>query len=88
MTVDFLIESMENGAVGFHVNDLRYISREDGSFDDGGQTPISSSALRREYTMLPFSYLVTDIIWCSVAIYQLYWWEIVKIFSLTSEYFD
>ena len=49
VTVDFLTESMENGAVGLHVNDLRYISREDGTFDDGGQTPTSSSASRRKY---------------------------------------
>ena len=49
VTVDFLTESMENGAVGLHINDLRYVSREDGTFDDGGQTPTSSSASRREY---------------------------------------
>ena len=49
VTVDFLTESMENGAVGLHVNDLRYVSREDGSFDDGGQTPLSSSLSSAEY---------------------------------------
>ena len=49
VNVDFLMESMENGAVGLLVNDLCYVSREDGSFDDGGQTPLSSTATRREY---------------------------------------
>ena len=49
VNVDFLTESMENGAVGLLVNDLRYVSREDGSFDDGDHTPISSTATRREY---------------------------------------
>ena len=43
VTVDFLTESLENGAVGLHVNNLRYVSREDGSFDDGGQTPLAST---------------------------------------------
>ena len=41
VTVDFLTDSLENGAVGLHVGDYRYVSREDGSFDDGGQTPIA-----------------------------------------------
>ena len=49
VTVDFLTESMENGAVGLHINELRYVSREDGSFDDGGQTPVSSTPTSREY---------------------------------------
>ena len=49
VTVDFLTESMENGAVGLLVNDLRYVSREDGTYDDGGQTPISSDSTQREY---------------------------------------
>ena len=49
VTVDFLTESLENGAVGLHVNNLRYVSREDGSFDDGGQTPLSSSPSSAEY---------------------------------------
>ena len=49
VTVDFLTESLENGAVGLHVNNLRYVSREDGSFDDGGQTPISSTPTNHEY---------------------------------------
>ena len=43
VTVDFLTNSLENGAVGLHVGDFRYVSREDGSFDDGGQLPISVS---------------------------------------------
>ena len=47
--LDFLTKSMENGAVGLHVNDLCYVSREDGTFDDGEQTPTSSSASRRKY---------------------------------------
>ena len=50
VNVDFLTESMENGAVGLLVNDLRYVSREDGSFDDGGQTPLpSSTTTHKEY---------------------------------------
>ena len=49
VTVDFLTGSMENGAVGLHVNELRYVSREDGTFDDGGQTPLSSTPSNREY---------------------------------------
>jgi hypothetical protein len=49
VTVDFLTETLENGAVGLHVNNLRYVSREDGSFDDGGQTPLSSSSSSAEY---------------------------------------
>ena len=40
---------MENGAVGLLVNNLHYISREDGSFDVGGQTPLSSTTTHREY---------------------------------------
>ena len=40
VTVDYITETLENGAVGLHVNNFRYVSREDGSFDDGGQTPI------------------------------------------------
>ena len=36
VTVDYISETLENGAVGLHVNNLRYVSREDGSFDDGG----------------------------------------------------
>ena len=35
VTVDFLTESMENGAIGVFLDDLHWISREDGSFDDG-----------------------------------------------------
>ena len=50
VTVDFLTESMENGAVGLLINDLRYVSREDGSFDDGGQTPTESTPDRRQYS--------------------------------------
>ena len=42
VTVDYISETLENGAVGLHVNELRYVSREDGSFDDGGQIPLSS----------------------------------------------
>ena len=54
VTVDFLTETMDNGAVGLHVNNFRYVSREDGSFDasvdDREQTPLSSStADRLEY---------------------------------------
>ena len=49
VTVDFLTESLENGAVGLHVNDLRYVSREDGTFDDGGQIPLFSDASSRVY---------------------------------------
>ena len=51
VTVDFLTETMDNGAVGLHVNDLRYVSREDGSFDDGSQTPQSSTSTHREYLL-------------------------------------
>ena len=43
VTVDYISETLENGAVGLHVNELRYVSREDGSFDDDGQTPLSST---------------------------------------------
>ena len=43
VTVDYITETLENGAVGLHVNNFRYVSREDGTFDDGGQTPISST---------------------------------------------
>ena len=49
VTVDFLTESLENGAVGLHVNNLRYISREDGSFDDGEQTPLLATPPSAEY---------------------------------------
>ena len=49
VTVDFLTESLENGAVGLHVNDLRYVSREDGTFDDGGQIPQMSTTSSRVY---------------------------------------
>ena len=49
VTVDFLTETMENGAVGLHVNDLRYVSREDGSYDDGDQTPSVTMSTRYEY---------------------------------------
>ena len=49
VTVDYITETLENGAVGLHVNNFRYISREDGSFDDGGQTPLSSSLSSVEY---------------------------------------
>lgn len=58
VTVDFLTESMENGAVGLLVNDLRYVSREDGTFDDGDQTPISSSPTRSEYFSSPHQTVV------------------------------
>ena len=50
VTVDFLMESLENGAVGLHVNNLRYVSGEDGSFDDGGQIPLSSTPSSAEYS--------------------------------------
>ena len=53
VTVDFLTGSMENGAVGLHVNEFRYVSREDGSFDDGGQTPVSSTPTSSEYEATP-----------------------------------
>ena len=49
VTVDYITETMDNGAVGLLVNDLRYVSREDGSFDDGGQTPLSSTPSSAEY---------------------------------------
>ena len=49
VTVDYISETLENGAVGLHVNNLRYVSREDGSFDDGGQTPLSSTPSNAEY---------------------------------------
>ena len=49
VTIDFLTDSEENGAVGLHINDLRYVSREDGTFDDGDQTPSLSSSTRYEY---------------------------------------
>ena len=50
VTVDFLTESLENGAVGLHVNNFCYVSREDGSFDDGEQTPLSATPSSAEYT--------------------------------------
>ena len=50
VTVDYITETLENGAIGLHVNNFRYVSREDGSFDDGGQTPTSSTASSSEYT--------------------------------------
>ena len=50
VTVDYISETLENGAVGLHVNNLRYVSREDGSFDDGGQTPQSSTPSFDEYS--------------------------------------
>ena len=49
VTVDYISETLENGAVGLHVNNLRSVSREDGSFDDGGQTPLTSSSFEAEY---------------------------------------
>ena len=42
VNVDFLSESMENGAVGFILGDLSWISREDGSYDDGGNEILTS----------------------------------------------
>ena len=60
VTVDFLTESMENGAVGLLVNDLRYVSREDGFFDDGGQTHISPTSTRREYSATPPTSVIVD----------------------------
>ena len=60
VTVDFLTESMENGAVGLLVNDLRYVSREDGTFNDGGQTPVSSSSMRHEYAATAPTRVVVD----------------------------
>lgn len=42
VTVDFLTESMENGAVGLFVNNSHWISREDSSFDDGNLEPQTS----------------------------------------------
>ena len=59
VTVDFLTDSMENGAVGLHINDLRYVSREDGSFDDGDQTLTSYIPNTREYIFL-FSRVVVS----------------------------
>ena len=50
VTVDYISETLENGAVGLHVNNLRYVSREDGSFDDGGQTPLSTTPSSAEYS--------------------------------------
>lgn len=49
VTVDFLTESLGNGAVGLHVNNSRYVSREDGSYDDGGQTPVPITLTSHEY---------------------------------------
>ena len=60
VTVDFLTESMENGAVGLLVNDLRYVSREDGFFDDGGQSPIPSTPTHREYSATPSTRVIVD----------------------------
>ena len=60
VTVDFITESMEIGAVGLHVNDLRYVSREDGSFDDGSQTPQSSTSTHREYLLDPGVEVIVD----------------------------
>lgn len=39
VTVDFLTESLENGAVGLFLNNKHWISREDGTFDDGDLEP-------------------------------------------------
>ena len=50
VTVDYISETLENGAVGLHVNNLHYVSREDGSFDDGGQVPLSSTPPIAEYS--------------------------------------
>ena len=50
VTVDYISETLENGAVGLHVNNLRYVSREDGSFDDGGQIPLSTTPSSAEYS--------------------------------------
>ena len=50
VTVDYISETLENGAVGLHVNNLCYVSREDGTFDDGGQVPLSSTPPIAEYS--------------------------------------
>lgn len=61
VTVDFLTQSMENGAVGLLVNDFRYVSREDGSFDDGGQTdPTFPVSGRREYEATSPTRVIVD----------------------------
>ena len=59
VTVDFLTQSMENGAVGLHVNDLRYVSREDGSFDDGDQNVATVNG-RRMYDATSPTRVVVD----------------------------
>ena len=44
INVDFLTESMEMGAVGLFLGDSRWISREDGSYDDGDAEVLTSEA--------------------------------------------
>ena len=51
VTIDFLTELLENGAVGLHINKFHYVSREDGSFDDSGR--VSSIPISREYDAIP-----------------------------------
>ena len=59
VTVDFLTGSDKNGAVGLHINDQRYVSREDGTFDDGDQPLTSSSPNERQY-LFSFSRVVVN----------------------------
>lgn len=53
VTVDFLTESMENGAVGLFLNDKHWISKEDGTFDDGDLEPhiteLANDVVRQSY---------------------------------------
>ena len=60
VTVDFLTETMDNGAVGLLINDLRYVSREDGTFDAGNQVPTTSSPVQREYLATAPTRVVVD----------------------------
>ena len=53
VTIDYITETLENGAVGLHVNDFRYVSGEDGSFDDGGQIPISGLSMSSNFIYAP-----------------------------------
>ena len=60
VTVDFLTESMENGAVGLHVNDLHYVSKEDGSFVHGDQTLTPPIPARYMYNATSPTRVVVD----------------------------
>ena len=53
VTVDYITETRDSGAVGLHVNDFRYVSREDGSFDDGGQIPIPGLSTSSDFIYAP-----------------------------------